>query len=271
MRNLFVFLWKYHFFVLFLVLEAVSLFFLFNSYSYHRSLKYSVVNDISGNMFSAFSSISAYFSLKKDNEILAEENVRLRNLINLSFDSADSNYTYKDSIYQFISAKIVSTSVNKPNNFMLIDKGEQDGIEKEMGVISSNGIAGIVIGTSDNYSIVMSMLHQNTRISGRLKKGDQLVNLIWQGNDYKYSDVIDIPSHILLQKGDTVITSGNSLIFPEGILVGTIVEQEQNESEELSRARLKFFTDFNSLRYVYVVKNIKKEQQINLLESIGDE
>lgn len=154
---------------------------------------------------------------------------------------------------------------------MLINKGEQAGIEEEMGVISSNGIAGIVIGTSDNYAIVMSMLHQNTRISGRLKKNGQLVNLIWPGIDYKYCEVIDIPSHIILQKGDSVITSGNSLIFPEGIHIGTIEEQEQNESEELSRARLKFSTDFNRLRYVYVVKNIKKEEQIILLESISDE
>lgn len=271
MRNLFALLWKYHFFVLFLVLESVSLFFLFNSYSYHRSLKFSIVSDISGNMYSALNSVSAYFSLKKDNEVLTEENVRLRNLSNLSYYYSDSTKNYKDSLYQFISAKIVSTSVNKPNNFMLIDKGEQSGIEKEMGVISSNGIAGIVIGTSGNYAIVMSMLHQNTRISGRLKKDGQLVNLIWPGNDYKYCDVIDIPSHIRLQKGDSVITSGNSLIFPEGILIGTIIEQEQNESEELSRALLKFSTDYNSLRYVYAVKNIKKEEQIILLENISDE
>ncbi len=271
MRNLFAFLWKYHFFVLFLILETISLFFLFNSYSYHRSLKYSVVSDFSGSLFSTYNSITNYFSLSGENELLVEENARLRNTLNSSFFISDSANNFKDSLYHFISAKIVSTSVNKPNNFMLINKGKKHGLGKEMGVISSNGIAGIVIGVSENYSIIMSMLHQNTRISGRLKNDGQLVNLIWPGDDYRYCKVIDIPSHILLQKGDTVITSGNSLIFPEGILIGTIEEQEQNASEELSRAKLKFSTDFNSLRYVYVIKNIKIDEQIELIDSISDE
>lgn len=271
MRNLFALLWKYHFFVLFLVLEIISLFFLFNSYSYHRSLKYSVVSDFSGSMFSTYSSITNYFSLKNENEILAAENARFRNLSASSFYHPDSTNDIRDSLYHFISAKIVSTSVNKPNNFMLINKGEKAGLEKEMGVISSNGIAGIVIGTSDNYSIVMSMLHQNIRISGRIKNSGQLVNLVWPGNDYTVCKVIDIPSHIILQKGDTVVTSGNSLIFPEGIVIGTIEEQEQNASEELSQARLKFSTDFNRLKHIYVIQNKKKKEQLDLIDSISDE
>lgn len=271
MRNLFSLLWKYHFFVLFIILETISLFFLFNSYSYHRSLKYSVVSDISGNIFSTYNRITNYFSLQGENELLAEENASLRNRLNTSFYTADSTNDIKDSLYHFISAKIISSSVNKPNNFMLINKGSKQGLDKEMGVISSNGIAGIIIGTSQNYAVVMSMLHQNTRISGRLMKGGQLVNIIWTGDDYQYCKVIDIPSHIVLQKGDSVVTSGNSLIFPEGILIGTVEEQEQNASEELSRARLKFSTDFNSLRYVYVIDIRKKKEQLELIESVSDE
>lgn len=271
MRNLFALLWKYHFFVLFLVLESIALFFLFNSYSYHRSLKYSVVSDLSGSLFSVSNNITDYFSLQEQNEILTAENARLRNRLNVVNSMPDTINGFYDSVYRFIPAGVVSSSVNKPNNFILINQGKRQGLHKEMGVISPDGIAGIVLGTSRNYAVVMSILHQNTRISGKIKNSGQLVNLIWQGTDYQYGQVIDIPAHIVLQKGDSVVTSGNSLIFPEGIPIGTVVEQDQKPGEELKQALLKFSTDFNNLRYVYVINNLKKEEQQQLLDSIADE
>ena len=271
MRNLFAFLWKYHFFVLFVILEIISLSLLFNSYYYHRSLQYNVVSDVSGNMFSVFSSITNYFSLKDENDILIEENVSLRNQLQSSFYDTDSITDYKDSLYYYIAAKVVSNSINKPNNFMLINKGHNQGLEREMGVISSFGVAGIVVGTSNNYSVVMSLLHLNTRISGRIKKGGQLVNIEWPGINYKLGEVIDIPSHVVLNQGDTVITSGNSLIFPEGILIGTVVNQEINANEELSKATLKFSTNFNRLKHVYVIKSNYREEQMELLKENSNE
>lgn len=271
MRNLFAFLWKYHFFVLFVILETFSLLLLFNSYSYHKSLKYSAVTDFSGSLFSTYSNITNYFSLKSENEVLANENANLRNQLRASFYHIDSTNDYSDTLYHYTAASIVSNSISKPNNFMVINKGSNQGLEKEMGVISSNGVAGIVVGTSNNYAVVMSMLHQNTRISGRIKKSGQLVNLIWQGADYTSCRVLDIPSHVVLYQGDTVITSGNSLIFPEGILIGTIIKQEVNASEELSQATLKFSTDFSALRHIYVIKNTKGHEQLELLEEVEDE
>jgi len=271
MRNLFAFFWKYHFFVLFVVLEIISLSFLFNSYSYHRSLKYNVVSDASGSLFSVSTSITNYFSLKDENEILIEENTSLRNQLKSSFYDPDSTADYKDSLYQYISAKVVSNSINKPNNFMLINKGHNQGLEKEMGVISSFGVAGIIVGTSGNYSAIMSLLHHNTRISGRIKNGGQLVNIEWPGIDYRLGKVVDIPSHVILRQGDSVITSGNSLIFPGGILIGTIVNQEINANAELSEATLKFATSFNTLKHVYVIKNKNRAEQMELLEESSDE
>lgn len=271
MRNLFAFLWKYHFFVLFVVLEAISLLLLFNSYSYHRSLKYSVVTDFSGGIFSLYDNITDYFSLKQENELLAEENALLHNKLKSSFYHSDTAAGFEDTLYQYIPAKIVSNSINKPNNFILINKGRHDGVTKEMGVISSTGIAGIVVGVSNNYAVVMSILHQNTRLSARIKKNGQLVNLVWPGVDYEIGKITDIPSHIRLQPGDTIITSGNSLIFPEGIPVGNVLDQQVNANEDLGQATIKFSTDFNTLQHVYVIRNKKKQEQMELLEKADHE
>ncbi len=153
----------------------------------------------------------------------------------------------------------------------MINKGSEDGIVKEMGVVSSTGLVGIVVGVSDHYAFIMSMLHQNSRISARIKKNKQLVNVIWNGKNHKYGEVIDIPSHIILLKGDTIITSGNSLIFPDGINIGTIIEQEKTEDKALGNARLLFSSDFNGLYYVYIIQNMMKEEQQNLVNDHTDE
>lgn len=266
MQSLLAFLRKHQFFTLFILLEFLSFFLLSNSYSYHKSLQFNTVNDLSGNLFSNFNSIESYFLLKKENRKLLTENALLQNKLKSSFLTTDTAFAYSDSLYNYISAKVVSNSVNQQNNFMLVNKGTVHGIEKEMGVISGNGIAGIVIGTSKHYSRVMSVLHQNTRISGRIKKNNQLVNVVWDGKNYMQGLVNDIPSHILLMPGDTIVSSGNSLIFPEGIVIGTIVDQTIAENKNLGEATLTFITDFNSLQHVYLIKNNMKTEQDSLIK-----
>lgn len=271
MRNLFALLWKYQFIVLFILLEALCIILLSNSYSYHRSLAFNAVNNTTGGLFSTYSQITDYFSLAHENEILTEENASLRNQLKTSYLLTDTSTFFVDSLYSYIPAKVVSTSVSKVNNFMMIDKGALHGIEKEMGVISSTGLAGIVIGVSSRYSIVMSMLHQNSRISGRIKKNGQLINVIWKGMNYKVGLVIDIPTHINLATGDTIVTSGNSLIFPEGIVIGIILEERQSDIQDLGEATMAFSTDFNSLKHVYIIRNMMKEEQQELQNEIADE
>jgi rod shape-determining protein MreC len=271
MRSLFAFLWKYQFLALFVVLEAVSLLMVMNSYSYQRSLAFNSTNDLTGGILEVYSDISDYFGLRRANNTLLEENTLLHHQQVSSFLMTDTNYIYRDSLHRFIPARVVSNSVNRRNNFILIDKGSRHGIQKEMGVISPGGLAGIVTGVSEHYAYVMSMLHLNTSISARIKKNDQLVNVLWEGVDYKTGKVVDIPSHVILQEGDTVITSGNSLIFPENILIGTILEQKISESKELGSATIAFATDFNSLRFVYVIENLMKEEQQELIMSQENE
>ena len=258
MRNLIVFIWKHQFFVFFIILEAISLTLLFNSYSYHRSLANSTVNNVTGSVYSSYSNVTEFLGLKNENEKLANENAYLRNLTYPAIIQTDTIFIEQDSSYSYRTAKVVSNSVNRQNNYLLLNKGEKDGIAPEMGVISSSGIVGIVVGTSTNYAYVMSILHQNSRISARIKKNNHLVNVLWDGRDYEEGLVVDIPSHIDLYTGDSIITSGNSLIFPEGIPVGTIREYMQSSNRDLSEAIIEFCADFNKLQLVYIIENKMK-------------
>lgn len=268
MRNLFTLIWKNQFVVLFVILEVVSLLLLSRSYSYHGSVAYNTTSDLSGNLFSVYSSITDYLYLKEENSILAKENAKLKNKLKSSFLVTDTQFVYRDSLFQYIPVKVVSNSVSKRNNFIMVNKGRKHGIEKEMGVVSPTGIAGVVIGVSENYSIIMSMLHQNMRISGRIKNSGQLVNVVWDNMDYLFGNVIDIPSHIRLLPGDTIITSGNSLIFSEGIIIGTIDSHEIDNNKNLSVATLRYGTDFNSLSHIYIINNLMKVEQDSLLQQI---
>ena len=271
MRSLFAFLWKYQFTVLFIILETIALLLLSDSYSYHKSIAGSTINDLTGGVFSVSNNVSGYFSLRKNNEQLLEENARLKNSLSSSFLTTDTTFAYSDTLFRYIPAHVISNSVNKRNNFIMIDKGRLHGIKKEMGVVSSTGLAGIVTGVSDHYAVAMSMLNMNIRISASILKNNQLVNVIWNNMDYRFGEVIDIPSHITLQKGDTIVTSGNSLIFPKGINIGTIVSHDASENKSLGKAKIRFSTDFNSLGFVYVIRNMMIEEQSELINESGDE
>lgn len=270
MRSLFLFLWRNQFFTLFIILEIISLLLLSNSFSYQRSLRYNTVNDFTGSVYSTYSGITDYFGLRTENELLVAENARLRAMLSGEIEWSDSLSPKQDSLYRYIPAVVVSNSVSKRNNMIMVNKGKADGIEKEMGVISSNGLAGIVIGVSDHYAMIMSMLHENMRISGRIKKNNQLVNVEWDQSDYLTGSILDIPSHIQLQIGDSIITSGNSLIFPQDLLIGVVESHEKESGEHLSKAILRYSTDFNSLRHVYIIERFMADEQDSLFIQINE-
>ncbi len=208
-----------------------------------------------------------YLSLKEENNLLANENALLRNQLKSSFLISDTQYIYLDSNYRYLPVKVVKNSVTRSNNFIMVNKGSKHGVEKEMGVVSPLGLTGIVVGVSNNYSTIMSMLHSEMRISAKIKNSGQLVNVIWDNPSYLFGNVIDIPSHITLYRGDSIVTSGNSLIFPEGIVIGVIEEHKTDFNKNLSRATLRFSTDFNSLNHLYLIENIMKPEQDSIIKA----
>jgi rod shape-determining protein MreC len=272
MRYLFYFLQKHYFYFLFLFLEILSLILLFNYNAYQNSTVNHLTSNLSGSVLSVSSSISDYFSLRQKNRMLSEDNAKLHSKLPSAFYRADTNtFYYNDSIYKmeykYITAKVLSNTTQKRNNFLMLNKGSDLGVENHMGVIIGNRIVGQVVSVSEHFSWVMSILNKDSRISGKFKKNSQLVNIEWNGGNYRIGDVREIPKHVVIEKGDTIITSGNSDIFPEGLLIGTIKEFTISADENFNKATLQFSTDFNSLSYVEVIIDLMRKEKERLQNS----
>jgi rod shape-determining protein MreC len=146
----------------------------------------------------------------------------------------------------------------------MIDKGKVHGIEREMGVTASGGIVGQVVEVSDYFSTIMSVLNIHSRISVRVKSSGQIGTLIWNGKNYRIGTLIDIPTHSKLNVGDTIVTSGYSHIFPEGIQVGTVKDFRINPGDNFYTADISYFVDYNKIYHVFVIRNIFRKDQNKL-------
>lgn len=260
MRNLLAFFLRNFFFFLFLMLEAVCFTLIFNHSYYQRSSIIRSTNRITGNLNQVYTDITEYLYLKKGNELLAEENVVLHSMIKVDTNLSCQSSLIQDTVFHYISAKVISNSVNRRNNYFMINKGIVHGVEKDMGVISTEGIAGIIVGVSENFSTAMSLLHKDARISGKIKKNNQMVSISWGGRNFRAGNIEDIPTHIQLYPGDTIITSGHSHIFPEGIPIGITEQFIERQNQLFNTGTLWFSTDFSSLYYVYVIRNNFREE-----------
>lgn len=256
MYNILRFLQRHNFFLLFVLLEVVALLMLARSHTYQRAALNTVNSGLAGRIYEMRASVSNYLALRDANRKLLEQNARLLSeiaLLKSNMPVARLNDT--NIVFEYIPARVISNTVHLRNNVFIIDKGLKHGVRKDMGVIAPEGAAGIVIGVSENYASVMSLLHKFGSISVRFKNNDQLAILQWNGGSYRYGDVVDIPTHIEMHKGDTLLTSGHSLVFPAGIMVGTIDEVTQSVTGSLNSARILYAVDFNRLKDVYVIKN----------------
>ncbi len=269
MRNLILFLTKYYYFILFLLLESFSFFLIVQNNHYQRAHFLNSSNAIAGNIYETYSEITDYFSLKFINKELAEENNRLHNLLNQHNTNGQGLICIaKDSVhaanYLYTVAKVISNSTNRRKNYFTINAGSNQGIKKEMGVICSNGIAGIILDVSNNFSSAMSILHESARIPVIIKRFGENAILTWDGSNERMGQIERVPSHLDISKGDTIITSSNSSIFPEGIMVGTILSFEKIAGNTFVNLTIQFSTNFNQLHYVNIIINKKIEEQKKL-------
>ncbi len=265
MQNLIRFLIRYHFSLLFILIEALSIFLLIQNNNYQKTKFVGFTRNIKGSFYQQSVKINNYFHLKEENEKLAKENVQLKNFIEKNLETrADSFKTVSDSVYnqqyRYIRADIINNSINKQHNYITIDKGSMDGIEREMGVISPNGIVGIISGVSKHFATAISVLNSELKISAQLKNSGHFGSLSWSGRDYRFVQLKDIPLHADINTGDTIVTSGYSAIFPEGIMIG-FVEDYEERSGRFLEIEVKLSNDFKKLSNVYVVKNLLKEEQ----------
>lgn len=278
MRFLLAFLKKYAFFFLFLVLEAVALLWMLNSHDYQRSIFSNASSNVVGSMFEIVNNIADYANLGRENKKLLEENKKLKNALQAyqhkypTDTSRQDTMTYvtRDSaqVRKFVYEPVnfIHNSVHKPNNYLMIDKGSKDSIFQDMGLISSQGVVGIITNTSKNYGWAMSMLNSNIKISAMLKQTQQMGTAEWDGQDFRFGVLSDIPAHSEVNRGDTIVTSGYSQVFPEGIILGYVEEVSLNKGINMYSIRFQFAAGFNSLDYGYVIKNLF----IDEIDSISD-
>lgn len=269
MKTLFQFIFKHNFFFLFLLFEGLSLTLYIQNNYYPQSKFFSITSEISGSYHKTTDNLFQYLSLKQSNKELAENNARLISQSFKSYVKIDTNtYLINDSLYKqqykYYTAKVINSSVNKKNNYLTLNKGSKEGIEKDMAVITSSGIVGIVKSVSYNFASVISVLNSKSKISAKIKKNNYTGSVIWEGMNYENGILKDIPSHVKLIKGDTIVTSGYSNIFPEGIPIGTVLHFKKEKGDNFYTIYIKFSCDYDKLSYVYLIKNNQKKEQDKL-------
>lgn len=262
-----------HWFV-FIGLEVLSLAFLFSYNGYQKSVYFTTANDVVGSTYNVISGITSYLHLQEENQALEQTNEELRRQIIEIQRQIDEHHL--DSIlrmpslpkkYDLVHAQVINGTLHKSNNLLTINKGEADGIRPEMGVVCSQGVVGIVYMTSEHYSIVMPILHVDSKISCRLRNSEYFGSLIWQRGYADIAYVTSIPRHAEVAPKDIVETNGFSDIFPPGLPIG-MVHRINDSTDGISyMLRVKLFTNFTTLRNVSVITNYQSAERRQLEET----
>ncbi len=272
MRKLLRFIIQYHFIILFLIIESLSLLLLFRTNSYQKFAFYKVSHRITNRLSSRISNLGDYFSLYQENRKLIEENTKLYNqLAGLHPEAAsrinDQTVNGLSPTYRYISARVINNTVNNQYNYITINKGSRDQIEPDMAVICNEGIVGYTKAVSKNFTVILPALNLDFIISGKIKKNGYYGPVSWSGVNTNYLTLVDIPHHVSVNQGDTVITSGFGGTFPEGYLIGT-VENFRLKGGNYYEINLRMSTDFRKIDNVEVIKYIDRQELDSLQNSV---
>ena len=272
MRSLLKFIQRYSNFLVFINLEVVAFLFLLSYNEYPKSSVLSTANQVVAWNYKMGNNISSYFHLKATNEALEAENTALHNQIialqNQLEDSIElSGYTYSHLDYTYIPAKVIQATTNKHNNYLTINKGKRDGVYEGMGVRNAEGVVGIVSTVGEKYSIVLPVINTNSHISCKFVKNGYWGTLEWDGSNYQYAQLIDVASHLSVEPGDTIVTSGLSPIFPADIPVAIVEKAELKEGASYYSIRVRLNTDFRKIGYVQLIN----KQSYDEIKSLTDE
>lgn len=276
MQQLFYFIRKFRYFLLFLFLEMAAVYLTAQQHLFHQSKIINSANAISGGLYEKFHSVNEYFHLRAENKLLSEENIRLKNALGKREISNNNVYfTVNDTInyfqkYQYTSAKIINNNYTKRNNYLTMNKGSDQGINTEMGVVTDKGIIGVVKNVSNNFATVLSILNKNSKINVRFKKNEYFGTLVWNGKDYRIMQIVDIPRQAEIKPGDTIISGGKSAIFPEGIPVG-VIKNSKFKNNQYTEINVILFNDMSALGYVEIIQNLQKEEQRELEKTLENE
>lgn len=266
MRNLLLFIIRYHAFFIFMALEMVSIVLITRNNNYHQSFAINSSNAISGGIFNAYNNVEDYLYLKKVNENLMEENAGFRSKqpSSLTIDTVTA-YCIDDSlyrqVYEYIPSKVLSITTNQFNNYLTLNRGAMHGIEKGMGVIGPDGVVGVVTNVSEHFSRVMILLHKDARVSCKIERTNTRGTLIWKSTNPFYASLAYVNQPADLAIGDVLLTDGSSTFYPEDIPVGTITGFELPEGSDFYDIDVKLSTHFPSLEYAYIVNYLFREER----------
>lgn len=261
---------KYDYVVVFLLLVVVSAVLMSRTSYYQGSKLVAWSNAVAGGWYQGVHSVGGYFDLKGENDRLGAENAMLKAQLESSYISyTDSVFTVNDTTYMqrysYTEARVIKNSWSQQNNFIMINKGSKHGIKVDQAVVSPDGIVGVVMSVSKNFATIMPVLHSDSRNSVKVKRTGISGSLVWDGLDYRYAQVVDVPATHQFEDNDTIITSGLANDFPEGVPVGYVVEAEPMSGSGFYKVKIRLATDFNKLDHVYVINNRFREEQEELM------
>jgi rod shape-determining protein MreC len=278
MQNFFLFLRKYYHLFLFIILELIALTALVKFNHYQNAVFYSTANEVSGYLYQKKSDALSYLSLKEENKRLLNNTAVFMNdsldnhFMMFGTDSFLMNDTMKRPWFSFYAAEVINNTVHRKRNYLTINKGFAHGIEKHMGVISQDGVVGIVIDVSKNFALVMSVLHDQFQVSPEIAGSNYFGKLKWDGMDPRMANIDEISRYYPVEKGQRVVTSNfGSTKFPRNIPIGIVESVKKSTKKPFATIRVKLATDFGRVRSVYVIKNIFKQELQQLEERVEDE
>ena len=268
MNNLLNFFIKHSAWFIFTIYVILSLVLLFRDNPYQQSVYLTSANSLSAAVYKAFNGVTSYFHLRDINESLQERNAALEmELVELRGQLRDLALQSPDSLnqpalrqYSFVMAQVISNSIAQPNNYITINRGSLDGVSPEMGVIDQNGVVGIVNVVGPHAARVISLLNPHMRLSCKLRDSGFYGSLVWDGKSPSHAVLEELPKHVAWFKGDTIVTSGYSAVFPEGIIVGVVEGLARGMSDSFVSLRIRLTTNFSQLSSVRVITNSMKGQ-----------
>lgn len=280
MRNIFLFIRRYFNLLLFLFLQAFCVYLIVHYSRYHNAIFSGVTNQLTGKVNEQFSRVEYYFQLKKTNDSLVKANARLYNKLKGDFNLPDTAVNVLvdslkiDSLethrrYYYYPAKVVYNSVATQNNFIVLSRGSSKNIKTGMGVIDPNrGVVGVVVDVSNDYAVVMSLLHKDSHLNGKLLRTGETGTLNWDGKTPNIISLRDIPKGAKVSKGDTIISSGFSTSIPKGMMIGTVEEAIPDKSTSNYLIRFRSAANFYNLEYVYVIENKQADDIKAILDNV---
>lgn len=275
MYNLFRFLVRYYLFFFFLILEGFCFYLIYQNSKYHQAAFVNMANGANGKLYQTIAGVTDYLYLRQMSDSLVAENAALRARLKESTNDrtialqkqTDTIGNKLEQVFTYIPAKVIHNSVNLSANYIFLNRGKNQGITPQMGVISPGGIVGQVVTVTDDYSAVMSLLNKNFKVSAKLRNSNYFGTLSWEGKNTTLAKLKEIPKHVKINVGDTIVTSGYSELFPENVIVGTVKHFNAEPEENFLDIDVVLSTNMNNISYVYVVNNLKRKEFL-VLDSV---